>query len=345
MLAREQPTALRFIDLPTLHRRFDVPLPAAGYATATAWLTRRRLLALVSIDDARHRLYVVDPTARKIVSALTIDGQLEQVASSRGKLLLLLAPPDRVGVARLLTIGANGRVETVSLPRTLAGSRKTPGSPLLHGRLPGLAVDVSGGHAYILVAGAPVADVDLTSMHVSYQQTHVNRSLAGRLAAWLVPQAEAKGIVGPQRQALWLGHGLLALTGVDDQTSIDRQGGWHYRFDPAGLTLINTHSWTARTIDSHTTTAWRLGQTLLALDSSSGGGPATLVGYDLSGKRLYTASVDTDGLVYPAGADAYVETINGSKLVLLDGHTGAVLAHTHVAGLTLLVDDAIGGRT
>ncbi len=181
-------------------------------------------------------------------------------------------------------------------------------------------------------------------MHVSYQQTHVERSLASRLAAWLFPQAEAKGVVGPQRQALWLGHGLLALTGVDDRTSIDRKGAWHYRFDPAGLTLINTHRWTARTIDSHTTTAWRLGPNLLALDSSSGG-PATLVGYNRAGKRLYTTSVQTDGLVYPAGGDAYVETINGSRLVLLDGHSGAVLAHTRAAGLTLLVDDAIGGRT
>lgn len=342
VLAREQPTALRFVDLTTLRRSFDLPLRETGFATTTAWLTARRLLALVSLDDGGHLLLVVDPVARRIVSRQTIDGRIEQIGRGRERLLLLLAPADRIGAARLLAAGPDGRIETAPLPRTLAGSRKDGSSPLLHGRLPGLAVDADGGRAYVLAAGAPVAEVELKTMHVSYRQLHQQRSLSSRLAAWLLPSAQAKGIAGPQRQALWLGDGVLALTGVDDQTSIDAKGNWHYRFDPAGLTLIDTRTWSRRTIDDRVTTAWRLGPTLLALRSDPGGGPPTLVGYDHGGRLLYTAGLQTNGIVHPAGETAYVET-SDNRLVRLDGRTGAILARAPASGLSLIGPATLDG--
>ena len=254
-------------------RRTDDASPQLRPAAARIGLRdRNRLadraaaLALVSIDDARHRLS--SSTRPRAGSSRADDRRADRAGRPRPRrLLLLLAPADRIGAARLLAVGPDGSIETAPLPRTLAGSRKTAGARCCTAACPARRRRLRRPRLRARRRRAGRRGRAET-MHVSYRQTHVQRSLASRLAAWLFPPAEAKGIVGPQRQALWLGDGLLALTGVDDQTSIDAKGNWHYRFDPAGLTLIDTRSWTARTIDDRVTTAWRLGPTLLALHST-----------------------------------------------------------------------------
>ena len=79
-------------------------------------------------------------------------------------------------------------------------------------------------------AQAPVAEIDLHDLRV---RSHP-----------LAPAARAAdGVAGPSRDALWLGDGMLAVTGSDLPSSPGDPD------TPAGLTLIDTRTWRARTID------------------------------------------------------------------------------------------------
>ena len=151
-------------------------------------------------------------------------------------------------------------------------------------RHPGLAVDAVGGRAYVVGGGEPVAEIDLRSLTVAYHQPSRPISLFGRLRDWLQPAAHAKGpMLGSTRKALWLGNGRLAVTGEDGRPGRDGVA-----VHPAGLTLIDTGTWSVETLHRDATSATAAAGTLLA---SSGGYPdlpgVGLRGYDLDGDQRF----------------------------------------------------------
>jgi hypothetical protein len=113
---------------------------------------------------------------------------------------------------------------------------------------------------------------------------------------------------------------------------------------PAGLTLVDTQRWRARTIDPRTTDAVLVSGTLLAssflFDSRSqttlGSG---LTGYSVDGRRKFHihGNAPITG-VQPLGMKALVGSPNGTTLI--DARSGRVLRRFRRFTMSLLAGDA-----
>jgi hypothetical protein len=73
-----------------------------------------------------------------------------------------------------------------------------------------------------------------------------------------------KTLSGPTRRATWLGNGLLAITGSNGHAWLDANHNYHETSAPAGLTILDTRTWTTRVIDSGTSTVTFANGLLLA---------------------------------------------------------------------------------
>jgi hypothetical protein len=110
--------------------------------------------------------------------------------------------------------------------------------------VPGVAIDASGAHAYVVDASGTVAAVDLSALSVSYHTLTV-MSHVRQLQASRVPLRAEKGDHGPIRTARWLGDGLLLVSGSNLQDTTQR-----LQSDAAGLWLVDTRNWTETALDS-----------------------------------------------------------------------------------------------
>jgi hypothetical protein len=116
-----------------------------------------------------------------------------------------------------------------------------------------------------------VAEVDLRSLGVAWHRIEPRAGLLRRLAAWLLPAAEAKSVHGPVRMAAWLGDGRLAVWGQDESKPVVRGSTLETWLRPAGLRLIDTRTWRATTIHPHASAAVWAGGRLLAFGSGPAG--------------------------------------------------------------------------
>jgi hypothetical protein len=208
----ERELGVRIVDVPRMRTVTDVKT-RNGQINAVAWLTPRRI---VGVEETG--LFAIDPVARRLVRSEALDQHPVGVGRTTDALVLLLAPRDEIGAARLALVDAEGRLRSVVLDRIVAGSRhptEADGPPGESWR-PGLAVDDAGNRAFVVGSGAPIAEIDLASLAVRYHDTTRPASLLGRLRDWLEPRAHAKGpVAGGWRTARWLGGGLLAFSGED----------------------------------------------------------------------------------------------------------------------------------
>ncbi len=309
-----------------------------GSFRAAIWPSAGTLLALVDVVTdrccaPRAVLETVDTVAKKVVARRTIEGRVSAVARSADGLVLLLAPSDGIGPARLAAVGSDASVRTVDLGRILVGSsfpQDTSGSETIGAiRQPGLAVDAQGGVAYVVDADDLFAQVDLTDLSVTYHEA--SSPLLARLAAWLTPAAQAKGLNGPTRNAAWLGDGLLMVTGNDESAVKQRDGTVLFSSRPAGLEVVDTHDWSVRTIDPEANAAVVADGVLLASGSSWRSDLAATTGDGL-------AAYGTDGALrwrLDRGKQRWVAAAYGSVAVvggdssqpyeLVDLATGRVL--------------------
>lgn len=314
--------ALRFVDGRRVRTLGDLELGGRGTVVATAWPRPRRVLAAVQPRPGTLRLVVVDPVARRVLMSRPLAPKSEVVdaaSSSRG-LALLLAPPASVGPARLVVARADGSVGSVRLDAIAAGTRAKPvrgGSlPVDRRWLPGLAVDASGGRAFVVGGGAPIAEVDLETMQVAYHRLAEPVSLLGRLREWLEPRAFAKGASeGPVRTVHWLGDGLLAISGWDARGT--------EKPIAAGLKLVDTRAWSVRTLDEAAGQITIAGRILLAHGFRFAAG---LTAYDREGRRLWHAfGRATIGNVEASGNRVYVYRyfrLAPGRVIVLDLRTG-----------------------
>ena len=231
--------SLTFVDVRRMRRLGYTWINPDGPVVATAWPSPRRALAAIVRHRVTHAssmccnrvtVAAVDPATRKIVRSTRLTADPVAVESWRGGLVLVLAPPGRVGAARLAAVGPTGRVRSVGLTRMRAGRNEAAR------RLPGLAVDPARARAFVVGAGEPIAEVDLRTLSVTYHEP--DRSLAAR---------EKDVGSGPARLARWLGNGLLAVSGEHFLRS-------DFTFEPAGLVVVDTATWRVRTIDP--TVSW-----------------------------------------------------------------------------------------
>ena len=340
---------LRLYDLKRVHILGDVPLvkPSGhGLVYASTWASRSRVLAVVvspgccGLGDTI--VSAVDADSRRVLWRRDLAGSLQAGASYRGGLVLVLGPKWAIGPSRLVRVEPNGRLRTVRLEQIRSGWQRSGGGArsVSHQWNPGLALDPSSGRAFVVQAGAPVAEIDLRAMSVRYHALAEPISLLGRLHDWLEPKAEAKAMQGPDRRTVWLGNGRLAVTGVDYQALVDSHGHQQELDEPAGLKLIDTRTWSVHTLDHTTSSVTFSGGVLFGFGTSWDSRSSTMSGsgltaYDPDGRQLYHRyGRQPIGGVEAIPRGVLVGGSQGSTVFrredLLEPRTGRLLAHARV---------------
>lgn len=262
LLASGEAPLLRFIDVAGLRLQGSLHLPGRGWPSEFLWRTSKRLTVLLQGEEPR--LVTVDPQARRILGSQALPGLTFATEARAGRLAVLLAPSEGIGTARLAVLdGRQSRARVVRLAGIRAGSERiadSPDSAAVRWQSPGLAVSPDGTRALVVPAGNRVAEVDLSSLKVSYHELSQPISLLGRLRDWLEPPAEAKVLEGPSRFARWLGDHHVAVTGVD-QNGI-KQGRWDVKH--VGLRVIDVRNWSVRGRADHVSSILRARNILLA---------------------------------------------------------------------------------
>ncbi len=326
---------LRIVDVRVMRRTADVETKN-GDVLAVAWLTPRRIVGL-----ERTGLFVVDPVRHRLVASKPVTGTFAGWARTPSRLLVLLGPPPTgipvgpvteggaaLGPTRLLAIDAQAHVRSVRLDSIRSGGAFDSGAPL-EAWVPGLAVDTQGQRAFVVGGGGPIAEIDLQTLKVTYHELREPRSFLGRALDWFVPAAAAKGpIAGRQREAAWLGDGTLAIAGVDVSVAV-RRDGIDVSNEPFGLKLVDTRTWTARTLEPRATAFAHEAGVLLAYAGSydegyrpSGG--LGLAGYTIGGAKLFHAFGES--AIFWAeivGSNAYLAP--EGKIVRVDVRSGRVM--------------------
>ena len=258
-IARNDASSLRLVDARRMRVAADIRLDG-GAVGALAWLTGGRVLALQEVASERQRLIAVDLAKKRMVARRALGGSVLRLGRTARELVILLAPAQAIGPARIAVADRQGAVRFVRLERILAGSKLlgTGSDHRVDSRLPGLAVDPQGRRAFV-VDKSLAAEIDLRSLAVSYHTPERPAPFLGRLRNWLEPAAQAKQVSGYVRSARWLGGDLLAVSGTDtDQTATQ----------PVGLLVIDTRSWNIQTIERRATSFVVAGDFLLATGSS-----------------------------------------------------------------------------
>jgi hypothetical protein len=221
-----QPAALRFVDLVTGRLEGTLSLPGEfRRVTATAWV-HGRVLAAVG-GSSSTAVYSIDPERRVTISRVEFPGAVVRGERGRNGLVLLLAPPDRIGPATIAVVDQSPRVRSVVLDRITAGTTATRVGQERRTtvRRPALALAPSGRRAYVFGAGEPAAAVDL-------------RPLAVRYAPLRVMAAAGKQAEGSVRTAATLPDGRIVVTGFD-----------YGETTPVGLSLVDPKDWSRRMLD------------------------------------------------------------------------------------------------
>jgi hypothetical protein len=262
VLGSAERSVLTFVDAETLRPR-GRPLTLSGqrWIGRVLWPRPDRVLAFARGD--RAHIVTVDPTAPRVVGEEAIDGLVVADAAAAGRIVLLLAPPDRIGPSRLAVADLERGARVVPLPGVLSGSERIEHEADAHAmrqRMPGLAVSPSGDRAVVVGADSLAFEIDLDTLAVAAHELSEPVSLLGRLRDWLEPAAEAKVVEGPHRTALWLGEHHVAVTGIDYRGIRDDE--WDAR--AAGLRLVDTRDWSVRMVAEDATSIAAAGQLVLA---------------------------------------------------------------------------------
>jgi hypothetical protein len=281
---------------------------------ALAWLRPRRILG---VDAAGF--FVFDPVARRVVRRPVVLWRPVRLTVTRDALVVLLANPTSLEPVRLAVVSPDGRVRTVTLARILGGTKEPEDDNQLPQRWePALAVDAAGRHAFAIGADSSVAEVDLRTLTVEYHSLNDRVSLVKRFHNWLEPEAVAKGPLGGLRLHAELVNGILAVAGENGS-------------GPAGLRVIDTSSWTTRTIEPRATGFVFAGSSLVTFqgalyDPADPKGGIGLKGYSVDGRPLFHLFGDRPIFSVPAvGGRAWVHTGDGA-FKAVDLATGAIVA-------------------
>jgi hypothetical protein len=266
----------RVVDVETVASEAD--LRATGesgtHVAATAWPAPNRLLLTATrCCPSTAVLATLDPVARAVVRVRTLRGTPMAAARTPTGLAVLLGPATGIGAARVALFDAD-RLRVFGVP-VQAGRVPPRGTTAGRQMLPGLAVDAGRGVAYVASTTVTV-EVDLAT----------GRSRVHTLARRTV----AKTMNGPSLDALWLGNGLVAVTGTIDA-------------DPAGLRLVDVRTWSARLVDGDAATMVVAGDTLLTRGSSA---QAPIRGFDLAGHPRFELDGVPNAWLQAAGNRAYV---------------------------------------
>jgi hypothetical protein len=285
--------ALRFLDLKTMRWEFRIGYP--GAPEASLWNYASRLVTLAGTGE----VIVVDPVARRVRATRSLDGSLGAYATTRDRIVAVVAPLDGIGPAKLAVIDDTGRVRTVPLPQIQAGSEMLDNGGTFRYEWPALAVDDRGTRAVVISPNGTIVDLRLDTLAAT---VHASRT----------PTAVRKNATGSSRTARWISSNTIALSGYD--SSLD---GREELSRPAGLTLLDTRDWSRRLVDSDTVGLAFNGAALLAFGDG-------LTVYDWDGTfrvSLFEGTQPRPACI--AGSYAYFGS--GTHYMIVDTWTGSVV--------------------
>jgi hypothetical protein len=269
-------------------------------AEALGWLSRRRLVAGLQ----RGGTVVVDPVTGRILRRWPRFSFPDLSARVGDALVMLFRDLPLMTVAsgnpRLAVVDAQGRLRSVKLERIRLAVRSRNRAYYYTDRT-GLAVDSRRARAYVFAADAPVADVDLRTMRVSYRRLDPLSLRPGELQGSKARPKNA--VLLRERRALWLGDGRVVIFGRDLVTAPGRKEA----LIPAGAVFVNTATWKWRVLDRNATGATFAAGRVIVFGPGRDPAPGiglrayTLSGrrtsYLLKGKRVFDVQV-ANGLAY-----------------------------------------------
>jgi hypothetical protein len=329
---------IQVIDVRRMKEAGFVTLGGIGWVTFLSW-QGGTLFAIVS-DDTHTTALVIDPQGEQVLQRHRLNRLFLAAAESNGGIAVLTAPPGQIGPLELSVLGGKG-MASVAVSEMVGGWKSENNEDGYRARqvTPGLAIDQN--RALIVSAGNTVGEVSLSNLAVSYHTLAQPVSLLGRVRNWLEPAAEAKLIEGPQRKAVSLANGLVAVTGADYTTVTNAKGDPDVQVEAAGLSLIDTSEWSLTPVNDETSDFTLFDSTLLAYGDTSWGNPAQsgvgLVGYDLRGNELFhVLGGKSLSWIEQSGDLAYV-VLGERRRIVVDAASGRFLERPRTrAGLSLV---------
>jgi hypothetical protein len=299
---------LRLVDV---RRMREVGCFGIGPVAAVAWPRRDRLLVVV---HSPLRIFLIDPGAGRIVRQAPIEGAGPAEIARVGDRLVVLTNRSVAEPEKLVVADSRGSVRSVEI--TMPGASD-------------LVVDSGARRGYVVSTSA-VAEVDLDTLAVAGRELRDHVALHTRRLAAFRPTAQSKEVALTWRRALWLGGGVIALTGYDATTD-----GRSVSSRPVGLKLIDTRTWTVRTVNAQVSFAHVSGDRLLA----TGGREIGLAVYDFRGTKRYQVFGGRRVAVMETyGGRAYVNVGGNLTPKILDVRTGGSIATRQAPFNLLLVE-------
>jgi hypothetical protein len=321
------------VDLERGRRIGRLALGTGSIVSELAWPRSDRLMALAGPFEAPRAVTVSVPGGR-VVGSRPIGGRPWVSEATSDGIVVLAAPGDRIGTATLVLANPDGGLLRAPLPRIRAGFDEVGPLRMARQITPGLAVDATGGRAFVVAANEPlVAEVDLASGTPTYHR------LRGGGVAASGPVASKGLAYGAFRTARWIGDGTIAVSGELTRTRPDRRRGARRlrtvtRTDPYGLRLIRTADWTATTLNPLLKSFMVAGDLLLGMNGEpaalSRAHPTGLVVYRLDGRRRFTRFRGSGRawLRDVAWPYAYVREISPRRTLVVDLRNGRTVGET-----------------
>ncbi len=306
------------VDLEKMRALGKVDIGSASYVERLHWVKPDLLLA--SLGGTPGKVAAISPETQEILSVEDLGGATLYSQEAGKELAALVAPTSRIGPARLVVFDGS-ELREVALPDVPAGWEEIEGTDdgdyRARQSVPGLAVDPEGTRALVVPAGNRVAEVDLDTMEVGYHDLTAPVSFWGRLRDWLEPSAHAKAMDGPDRNAVWLPNGLVAVSGA--QYTMD---GDKLDVTPAGLVLIDPSDWSVHPLSDEPSWVTFRGGALLASAWSMGSNEQKLLVFAEDGAPRFTLARDNADLSQTNGSHLYATTSNGTRFEIVDLETG-----------------------
>ena len=317
-------SGITFLDPAGMRKLGDLLLKPYPNVAILSWPTDRRLFAQSCCPDYDH-LLVIDPSTRRITgrAALTF-GDTNGVAALSDAVAYLASPSNRIGPAQVVLVAANGSERFfVRFSRITAGRHwhKVRGIQVLELRQPAFTVDPERRIAYVVPSSSLAAELDLGTGDVAYHSIGVGstRGLA---------QAK-KEFNGTTRYARWLGNGLIAVAGARHVRSGLTKGSNRATSKPAGVALLDTHTWRMQRLDANASSFVADGKYMLVTKAGA------VEVFTMDGVMRMTVPA-AGGVLYAQVFDglAYVWTPKSVTIVDLDAT--AVVATVTRPGLFLI---------
>lgn len=326
-VARNESSSLAVVGATSLRVTMRMKFEG-GSIGALTWPAPTRVVAIQETAGERQRVVAFDLKAKRIVARRALNGTVTRLERTPRGLVLLLAPAETIGEARIALVNSSGSVRHVGLKRILAGTKLLEGGGhRVDARQPGLAVDQQG-RAFV-VANELVAEIDLRTLTVAYHELEKPQSMLSRLWGWLEPAAHAKQAAGYYRQAIWVSDGRLVVSGTDSE---------ELAYKPFGLRFVDTRDWRSRMIDDDAG-GFRAADDVLLVNGIGSG----LAAYGVDGaKRFQLFAGEQTWVAQVYGGRAYVGAGNQRSLRVVDLSTGAVVATREEVLPTLLLGPAGG---